>query len=813
MFIYKIVHTFSMSSPEAVGEENELPKKKATHKEIGKRRLKPCEYKLITEGDLTKLIITECKRCKAPADLTHPVCFGRVLRTLSSVVNVDLIDLEKYNVVEYFGEGIRVLKSMVELARLIENLSLRNPLLEYFSDIPEKDRRKLRCPSCPLNPQHIFIYLRNVFMTSIVDFPTYFYYVVDKFGREHIFSERCKPCRETTLNDLVFVFKKYVEWLSQLGINVEVSFEGNMTSLSLLAKVRNVGLQVSGKRIKETIDKILVKNSRVRPGFSPSWIAFDKPKDATEVMNYKIEDVPVGLYRLPTEAEGLYYIDPPEYHIEPKYMELIEMARRELLAEYPKGLQTLKPGASQRYIEEEGAKLIYKLAKLHGIALGEEREEEISKVHDLARILVKYTAGYGVIDILFKDPYIQDIYLDAPVSDNNIYVILQGGLGKNVPEKFVTNVVLSDKDAKSMISRFRMESGRPFSEAHPLLEMDLKEYKIRVTSIGPPLSPRGVSFAFRKHWRVPWTLLRHIYFESITPTGAGLLSFLIDGNATMLVTGSRSAGKTSLLSSILFEFPQSQRIIVIEDTPELPSTYLQNLGYKVLPVLVRSTFGGTSEMTMDDALRIALRLGESAIVIGEVRGLETKTLYEAMRAGTAGSAVLGTIHANSPRAVYERVVYDIGIPSMSFNATDAVVVAGFTRPSGLHRQIRKVVQVSEYVKGSDGEFEDLMLYDMKDNILKETDLLYEGSSLIGRIAKSWGMEYEDAVDNIRLRAKIKANLVRRSVESGNLEYLSERWINASNNKMWELIAKQSEEEGTVDHDVVFEKWKEWFLGR
>ncbi len=797
-------------------ENKDVPekKKKAKPKDIGKKVLKPCEYEIVTEGDITKLVVKECKRCKSAGNLTSKICLGRVLRTLSQVPNVDLIDLEKYNVREYFGDSIRVIKSMLEYARTLENLSMRNPLLEYFSDVPEKDRKKLRCPICPLNPQSVFIRLRNVFTNNIEEFPTYFYYVVDQFGREPVYSERCKKCRAATIEDLNYAFKKYVEWLEDIGIPVNVRLEEKVrTPLTLLASVRNVGLQVSGKRLKEKLDEIFNKASRSRPGFSPSWIVFDRPKGSVLVKEYVVEDIPVKLYRLPTEIEGLYYVDPPEYHIKEEYMRLIEMARKELLAEYPRGMEALKPGASMRYIEEEGSKLIFKLAKLYGIKLGKDREEEMATVNELAKYLMKYTAGYGVMEILFKDPYIQDIYLDAPVSDNNIYVILQGGLGKGIPEKFVTNIVLSEKDARSMISRFRMESGRPFSEAHPLLEIDLRQYKTRVTAVGPPLSPRGISFAFRRHARVPWTLLRHIYYESITPMGAGLLSFLIDGNATMLVTGSRSAGKTSLLSSIAFEFPQSQRVIIIEDTPELPATYLQSLGYKVLPLLVRSTFGGTSELSMDDALRLALRLGESAIVIGEVRGKEAKTLYEAMRAGTAGSSVLGTIHANSPRAVYERVVYDIGIPSMSFNATDVVVVAGFTRPSGLHRQIRKVVKISEYIKGSDGEFQDLMVFDMKEGMLRETDVLYEGSHLIESIAKAWGMDYEDAVDNIRLRAKIKAALVRRAVETGNLSYLSHYWVSTGNNKMWELIAREVEEEGVVDHDRVFERWKEWFLGR
>ncbi|NPA75906.1 MAG: type II/IV secretion system ATPase subunit [Euryarchaeota archaeon] len=790
------------------------PKKEEEKQPTKKKVLKPCDYEIITEGDITRLVVKECRRCKASGNLENGTCFTRVLKTLSLVPNVDLIDLEKYNVREYFGEALNLLKGMLDMARVLENLGMRDPLSEYFGDIPEKERRKLRCPACPLNPQNIFKHLREIFTSRIDEFPSVLYAVIDQFGKEPVYSARCRKCRASSIDDLNYAFKKYVEWLSTMGINVDVSFEEQeVTPLLLLGKVRNMLVQVSGKDVKERVFDIINKNSRERPVFSPSWVVFDKPKGSILVKEYVVEDIPVKLYRLPTEIEGLYFIDPPEYHIPEEHIRLIDLARKELLAEYPKGMNVLKPGASLKYIEEEGAKLIFKLAKLYGIKLGEKREEEMQTVQRLAEYLMKFTAGYGIMEILFKDPYIQDIYLDAPVSNNNIYVILQGGIGKGIPERFVTNIVLSEKDAKSMISRFRMLSGRPFSEAHPLLEIDLKQYKTRVTAVGPPLSARGISFAFRRHSRVPWTLLRHIYFESATPMAAGLLSFLIDGNSTMLVTGSRSAGKTSLLSSILFEFPQSQRVIMIEDTPELPATYLQNLGYKVLPLLVRSTFGGTSELSMDDALRLALRLGESAIVIGEVRGQEARTLYEAMRAGTAGSAVLGTIHANAPRAVYERVVYDIGIPSMSFNATDVVVVAGFTRPSGLHRQIRKIVQISEYVKGSDGEFEDLMVFDMREGMLKETDTLYEGSGLIGRIAKAWGMDYEDAVDNIRIRAKIKAALVRRAVESGNLGYLSEYWVNASNNKMWELIAREVEEEGVVDHDHVFEKWKEWFLGR
>ena len=67
-------------------------------------------------------------------------------------------------------------------------------------------------------------------------------------------------------------------------------------------------------------------------------------------------------------------------------------------------------------------------------------------------------------------------------------------------------------------------------------------------------------------------------------------------------------------------------------------------------------------------------MGDSAI-IGEVRSKEAKVLYEAMRVGAAGNVVLGTIHADSAYAVWDRVVNDLGVPTTSFKATDLVVVA------------------------------------------------------------------------------------------------------------------------------------------
>ena len=78
--------------------------------------------------------------------------------------------------------------------------------------------------------------------------------------------------------------------------------------------------------------------------------------------------------------------------------------------------------------------------------------------------------------------------------------------------------------------------------------------------------------------------------------------------------------------------------------------------------------------------------------------MEAKVLFEAMRVGAAGNLIMGTIHGSTTRDVYERVVYDIGVPSTSFKAVDAVVIAAPIRVEGGVERKRRVVQISEITK-------------------------------------------------------------------------------------------------------------------
>jgi type IV secretory pathway ATPase VirB11/archaellum biosynthesis ATPase len=345
----------------------------------------------------------------------------------------------------------------------------------------------------------------------------------------------------------------------------------------------------------------------------------------------------------------------------------------------------------------------------------------------------------------------------------------------------------------------------------PVLETDLSSYGARATAIGKPLSPDGIAIALRRHSPEPWTLLKLIYNGTISSTAAGLISFLIDGRSTILVVGSRGAGKTSLLGALMLEFPQNQRILTIEDTLELPVARMQDIGYKVQSLSVQSSLGGKAEMSADEALRISLRLGESAIVMGEVRGQEARTLYEAMRAGTAGSSVLGTFHADSAKSVYQRVVHDMHISPKSFLATDIVIVSGIARPGGSQKEKRRVMQIAEVRKheNEDNMFQDLMLYNESNDALMETEAFNYRSERIGSIAASWGLSLEECIENIRARAQYRQIMVDYAKRHNKPQLLSADWVSRSNSTFWNLL-ENHRKGAKIDNQKLMDNWSAWF---
>ncbi|MFW5903104.1 MAG: ATPase, T2SS/T4P/T4SS family [Halolamina sp.] len=303
----------------------------------------------------------------------------------------------------------------------------------------------------------------------------------------------------------------------------------------------------------------------------------------------------------------------------------------------------------------------------------------------LGRVLQKHTRGYGVLDDLFADPRVGEVYVNAPADETPLSVRVDG-------RAMLTNVRLTERGAKLVASRVRMESGRPFSRADPTVDALLTDVgtadAIRVAGVRPPASD-GVAFAFRAEATDEWRLSTLVDLGTLSGRAADFLSTAMARGAAVLVAGPRGAGKTTLASALLWELPRSDRLLAIEDTPELPVKALQAAGRDVQRL--NAAPDDETELAPDDALRTALRLGDGALALGEVRGPEAAVLYEAMRVGAASSAVLGTIHGEGAAGVRERVVSDLGVPVSSFRTTDLIVTIV---PDGTVRRVSAIEEIT-----------------------------------------------------------------------------------------------------------------------
>ncbi len=499
----------------------------------------------------------------------------------------------------------------------------------------------------------------------------------------------------------------------------------------------------------------------VKPSTSGYWIERDTPAGWRVVDR---RDLPGGRIEIAADPSGVrqrYYVLPWEHTVDRDSSRFLTRAVAKVRSVPPASL-----GGEESELRSHVRSLVRSLNP----------PAEIER--DLLDAVMRNTLGLGVLDIILRDPRVEDVYVDAPSQDTRAYLTLNQAGGSNLFGRCETNVIVSEKEMVGLVGRLKYRSGRPFSRSSPVLETDIADLGVRATAICPPLSPDGLALALRRRSEVPWTLLRLAERGSLDAVAAGLLSFLMDGRASILVCGARGSGKSSLLSALLFEFPVDQRILVIEDTREVPVSALQSLGFKVQSMLVDPYLSGDRESSAEEALRVSLRLGESAIVVGEVRGREAMTLYESMRTGKAGSSVLGTIHGDGAREVHDRVVNELGIPEASFASTDIIVTMGLVRPGGGLSQVRRVTEVAEVVRTDNGlVFEPMLTYDGQYHLSERR------MPVLARIASGWGMSYEEGLENLRRRIALREMLLEMGREDP--AYLSPSYALQANEYLWQ----------------------------
>ncbi|MDD5418103.1 MAG: hypothetical protein PHW96_04440 [Candidatus Nanoarchaeia archaeon] len=209
--------------------------------------------------------------------------------------------------------------------------------------------------------------------------------------------------------------------------------------------------------------------------------------------------------------------------------------------------------------------------------------------------------------------------------------------------------------------------------------------------------------------------------------------------------------------------------------------------------------------------------------MGEIRSKEAISLYEAMRVGAMANVVAGTIHADSPYGIFDRVVNDLGVPTTSFKATDiAVTVTKVRSPSGLN-ELRRVVDISEVRKHwthdplKEQGFFRLMEYDAKKDTLVPTNQLLEGESeVIKDIAsrvKDWVGNWDRIWENIILRARTKKLLVDYSEKINNNDILESDFTVVANDQFHRIMDDVKKEIGYPEPKEVLRDYELWLKSK
>ncbi|MGM5484297.1 MAG: ATPase, T2SS/T4P/T4SS family [Nanobdellota archaeon] len=666
----------------------------------------------------------------------------------------------------------------------------------------------------------------SVFTNIVKDKNTLSYYHLN--SSEELYTEIKKLLYHTLKNDPLGAYSELTRILRRENMNKEntnnqralnsinkyvslltyVIEQLDNTRLVSVAKPYLAGHEAGSREIYRRIFHPVIK-----PDFMFTKLMASYPENGEELDSYTVSgEVEVTIFKLPDSVQYIYHMMPPEFKLDEEKYELLDNARKIMSEHKPSKEEFVNPQRMRKIFFDVGKDLIQELSQYKGIRLLKK------EVEHLTGILVRYTVGFGLVEVLLQDEKVQDISVNSPLGQVPIFIV-HGDY-----DDCKTNIIPTRTEAESWASKLRMISGRPLDEANPLLdtELDLPGASTRISLIGPPLDPTGLAFSFRRHRSKPWTLPLFIKFNMISPIAAGLLSFLIDGTKTMLVAGTRSSGKSSFLTSLLVEIMRRYRIITVEDTRELPGEEMRKLGFNIQPMKVASALQkGSSEMDASDGIRATLRLGDSSLIVGEVRSKEAKALYEAMRVGASANVVAGTIHGDSPYGIFDRVVNDIGVPTTSFKATDIIIIATPIKSAdGLHKH-RRITQITEVRKdwsedpSRENGFVDLMKYNSKTDKVEPTDAIINGESEIlksiaGNI-KEFAGNWDAVWNNIELRGKIKGKIAETAIKNKDDDMLEAPFVIKCNDMFHNISEEVSNDKGWMDQDEIYRRWEEWFF--
>jgi pilus assembly protein CpaF len=248
----------------------------------------------------------------------------------------------------------------------------------------------------------------------------------------------------------------------------------------------------------------------------------------------------------------------------------------------------------------------------------------------LIRRVIDEAIGLGVLEPLLADATITEIMVNGPTE---VWVEREGRIEP-------TNIRFSSEaQLYQTIDRIVSQVNRRVDEASPMVDARLPTGE-RVNVIIPPLSLIGPVMTIRRFPR-RFTMSELVEMGTLDEASRRLLSAFVRARLNIVISGGTGAGKTTLLNSLSAAILERERIVTIEEAAELQLQQPHVISLEARPANVE----GKGEVTIRDLVRNSLRMRPDRIIVGEVRGVETLDMLQALNTGHEGSLV--TVHANT----------------------------------------------------------------------------------------------------------------------------------------------------------------------
>ncbi|HNT09138.1 type II/IV secretion system ATPase subunit [Methanoculleus sp.] len=354
--------------------------------------------------------------------------------------------------------------------------------------------------------------------------------------------------------------------------------------------------------------------------------------------------------------------------------------------------------------------------------------------------------GFGKLDPLMHDRHIEDITCNGA----NVPVFVYHRKYANL----ATNIQFDDDELNKYALKIAQKANKQMSLTSPLVDAALPGGSRVQITYSDIVSAKGSSFTIRKFKADPMTPVDLITLGTYNADLMAVIWLCVENNKSMIIVGGTACGKTSTMNAVSFFIPGICKIISIEDTREIQLPHKNWLPLKTREGGKNLAAGDVDMFTL---LKASLRQRPEYIVVGEVRGEEAQTLFQAMN---TGHTTFSTLHAGGVNEAINRLTHDpINVPRVMFGALDLMLIQGLQYRAGVG--FRRCLSLNEiYVEGGNIHWNTLYEWNLKTDAF---DKVYERSKTLEHIAYVNGWTAEDLQSQIDIRKDLLLQLVDRKV--------------------------------------------------